>query len=71
MNALAKVDNKRITVDRIQEIVESYINSLDVKPRSKETYRKAIKHFTNWLFLKGISSTTREDILQFDILPSL
>jgi integrase len=65
MNVLAKVDSKGITVDGTQEIVECYINSLDVKPRSKETYRKAIKHFIHWLFLKGISSTVREDILQY------
>ena len=34
------------------EITEKYLANLDVKPRSKETYRKALKQFAEWRLCK-------------------
>lgn len=54
-----------VPADATQELIKRYLDSLDVKPRSKETYRKALKHFTDWLSSKGTPSVVRETILQY------
>jgi intergrase/recombinase len=54
-----------ITASGVREIVELSIESLDVKVKSKDTYRKAINHFAEWLSSKGISLAKREDILRY------
>jgi integrase/recombinase XerD len=53
-----------ITTDNKADIISNYINSLDVRPRSKDTYRKALKRFV--LFAEGRSKPlTRQDILEY------
>lgn len=46
-------------------LISPYIGALDVKPRSKDTYRKATKHFIEWLAAQNINSPRREDILAY------
>jgi hypothetical protein len=59
MKAIAKTStDKEISVNKTQAFVGRHINSPDAKPRSKDTC-------TDWLFLKGISSTSRDNILQY------
>jgi integrase/recombinase XerC/integrase/recombinase XerD len=53
------------TANMVKEIIERFIGSLDVKPKSKETYRKAVNRFVEWLSSKGISQAKREDILRY------
>lgn len=48
-----------------EQFIEYYISSLDIKPKSKETYKKGIKNFTAWLNTCGIASPTRADILDY------
>ena len=49
MNELTVLsDNVALTISITEQIIEQYINSLDVKPRSKDTYRKGIKHMGVW-----------------------
>jgi len=48
-----------------REIITQYIASLDVKPRSREGYRKSLKHFTDYLQGRGITQPTRADILEY------
>lgn len=45
------------------QILERYIKNLDVKPKSKETYRKALRRFFAW-----VEETRRTDLSRADIL---
>ena len=46
-------------------MVEAYLASLDLKPRSKETYRKAIGYFFAYLDREGIVTATRADVIAY------
>jgi integrase/recombinase XerD len=48
-----------------EELISRYIGSLDIKPRSRETYSKATKHFIEWLNLNNITSPDRQDIIAY------
>lgn len=54
-----------LPVQTTEDIIKQYLASLDVKPRSKETYEKAVRYFLNWLTFKGINRPTREDLLSY------
>ena len=47
------------------EVVHKYIELLDVKPKSRETYRKALKQFMLFLESNAITQPTRADILKY------
>ena len=71
MNKLtATQSNTALAISPTEQIIERYISSLDVKPRSKDAYRKGIKRFLAWLNAHGISNPGRADILKYkaDIL---
>jgi len=45
--------------------MDMFLASLDVKPRTKETYRKALNRFMVWIKDNNIGQPTRTDILQY------
>ena len=47
------------------DIIEQYLASLDVKPRSKETYRKSLKQFMEFIKNRGPLQPVRADILAY------
>lgn len=47
------------------DVVEVFLTSLDLKPRSVDTYRKSLKRFGLWLEDNGITSPTRADIKSY------
>lgn len=47
------------------ELITKYVESLDIKPRSRETYRKSLKHFLLFLQERGIRDPQRADILAY------
>ena len=47
------------------ELITRYIDSLDVKPRSRDTYRKSLKQFLLYLQEHGIRDPKRTDILAY------
>lgn len=51
-----------ITAD---SLILEYLASLDVKPRTKETYQKALRQYAAYLKDKGITQPTRLDILAY------
>lgn len=67
--------NNRLTVIETNSIVrQQAINSdllarwaafMDVSEKSKDTYRKAVKQFIEWLSNEGISCPTREDVIEW------
>ena len=47
-----------------KDIIERYLYSLDVKPRSKDAYRKALKQFLSFIETRG-TTPQRADILAY------
>lgn len=45
--------------------IDDFINSLDLKPTSRETYRKGIKQFLEFLQERGVGNPGEEDIIEF------
>lgn len=46
-------------------MINEFIEYLDVKPRTLETYRKALKQFFNYLGVNGITQPERNDIILY------
>jgi len=63
-----------VTSQRIDELVDSFINSQDVKQSSKLLYRRTLKQYFNWVSKKGylLSEIARTELLQYkeDLLSS-
>lgn len=51
--------------ERVDVYIGQFLGSLDVKPVSRDTYRKALKRFSQWIVANNITSPTREDILAY------
>ena len=47
------------------DIVHEYIEMLDVNPKSRDTYKKALKQFMQFIESNDISQPTRADILKY------
>lgn len=56
-----------ITPQRIEELVEAFISSLDVKLSSKTLYRRTLKQYFIWVDKKGylLSEIARPQLLQY------
>jgi integrase/recombinase XerC/integrase/recombinase XerD len=52
---------------RLNEIVDSFINSLDVKVSSKLLYRRTLKQFINWVDRRSLllSDLSRPQIIEY------
>ena len=50
---------------KLQEFFDKFFLFIDVKPKSVETYKKALKQFLTYLSFNGITQPTREDIIKF------
>lgn len=53
------------TDDRLNSLIERFLSAQDVKQTSKDTYRKGLTRFMEWIKERGIVDPTREDILAF------
>lgn len=58
------MDNAVMLRGRI-DIVQEYIDTLDVKPKSRDTYQKALKQFMVFMESNNISQPNRSDILTY------
>ena len=47
------------------ELAAIFLTAIDIKPRSADTYRKALKQFFQFAALKKITAPTRENIIAF------
>lgn len=60
MNNIKKVENYNL-----QNLTNDFINYLDVKGKSAETYTLALKQFFKWTCLNEIKSPSRDDIIRY------
>ena len=67
-------DIATVSPQRIEELVDSFINSQDVKESSKLLYRRTLKQYFNWVEDKGylLSEIARPQLLEYkqDLLSS-
>lgn len=47
------------------DIITRFLASLDVKPKTKDTYRKALKQFIKFIEARGTQQTERADIIDY------
>jgi len=52
-------------VRKDDNIIQEYFDSLDVRPKSKETYKRALKQFREFLTVRGVKFPIRKDILDY------
>ena len=60
-------DVRTVNPQRIEELVDSFINSQDVKTSSKLLYRRTLKQYFNWVDGKGylLSEIARPQLLEY------
>jgi len=51
--------------DILQKAIDKFLFTLDTTPRTKETYRKALRVFYIWITDKGYARPQRENILEY------
>ena len=68
MNDLTRTETNQIKQAEFisnGEIIDRYINSLDVRQRSKDTYRKGVIYFMQYLAQNNITTPKRSDVLNY------
>lgn len=66
MEALEVVNNNAITSQELQaNLFEKWIGFIDAKPKTIETYTRAIRQFVYYLQYNGIAQPTRADIIAY------
>ena len=50
---------------QLEELIDNFIQAQDVRPSSRESYRKGLKKFLEWLRARGITNPTRQTILDY------
>jgi len=51
--------------DLLTKVIEDFLLTLDTKPITKDTYRKALRSFEIWIKDKAYTNPTRENILEY------
>ncbi|MHB8277892.1 MAG: tyrosine-type recombinase/integrase [Candidatus Humimicrobiaceae bacterium] len=64
-NNIIKVKANIEQAININSFIDKFIASQDIRPSSRDTYRKALKQFAVWASDRPINTLTREDILQY------
>lgn len=65
MNTLQAVQGATVTTGFRKELFMEWIAFIDAKPKTVETYTRAIKQFLGWLVDRGITNPSREDIISY------
>lgn len=64
----------RVSPDRIQELVDAFLNAQDVKPTSRASYRRSLQQYLKWVGKRGyqLSQIARPHLLEYkeDLLAS-
>lgn len=66
MNEIIATETKAVSICiLLQQAVNKFILSLDTKEQTRDTYRKALKVFNEWIIEKGYTNPAREQILEY------
>lgn len=64
-NSLIQVNNTSLTTGISAGMFEDFFNFIDATEKSIATYKRALRQFWKYLYSKGITAPTREDIIAF------
>lgn len=74
MNLVSLEQGTIVTTQRLEELLNSFIEAQDIKPNSKQLYRRTLKQYFNWIERKGyrLSDVARPQIIEYkeDLLNS-
>lgn len=67
MNALQEISKAEIKTraESLEDLTSKFISSLEAKPTTANTYKKALKQFIKWLLDNGIYEIGREDLTAY------
>ena len=65
MDEIAQIDSSLEKQRSMQDLINGFLRSLDVRPNSVKTYERGLKQFTEWLTSQGDLQLTRETILAY------
>lgn len=63
--AVIENNNKLVNVGLSEELYNRWLSYIDVRPKTIDTYRKAIKQFFSYLCEHGIDQPKRDDVIAF------
>jgi len=74
MNLVSLEQGTIVTTQRLEDLLNSFIEAQDIKPNSKQLYRRTLKQYFNWIERKGyrLSDVARPQIIEYkeDLLNS-
>jgi integrase/recombinase XerC/integrase/recombinase XerD len=74
MNLVSLEQGTIVTTNRLEELLNSFIEAQYIKPNSKQLYRRTLKQYFNWIDRKGysLSNVARPQIIEYkeDLLNS-
>jgi site-specific recombinase XerD len=63
---IVKVQSEELTREiNVPELISSFLAAQDVRPISKELYKKGLERFLSWLETNGVRQPDREAVLKF------
>ncbi len=62
---MKQITRKKQSEPITAEVLQRYINFLDCKPRTVETYTTNLKQFYSWMKQNGITEPSRADVLEY------
>ena len=65
IEAVAVEETTAIAAYSNLSVIEAFLASLDLKPRSIDTYRKAVGYFFSWISEEGITHPKRTDVIRY------
>ena len=65
MEIITVTGGNALSLTGADSLITRYLQNIDVKPKSKDTYRKALKQFVNWITANGGEVTEKSDILAY------
>ena len=67
MNLVSLDREALVTTQRLEELLNSFIEAQDIKPNSKQLYRRTLKQYFNWIERKGyrLSDVARPQIIEY------
>jgi len=66
MNTLPAIVKKDLIREpELESFIAEFLRAQDVRESSRETYRKGLKRFLTWLQSRGVTSPTRETLLEY------
>lgn len=65
LSRVSSAETPRVTATWFMQLIDRFIDSLDVAATSRQTYRLALRQFFSWMMRQQLENPTRETILSY------